>query len=92
MNHEASDNVTTYDVVVIGGALSGEHGIGTEKRDYMTLVYTDEDLAAMAGIKQAFDPGGVMNPEKLFPKGYMCGEVRAHYNAALAQKYGIYPL
>ncbi len=33
-----------------------------------------------------------MNPEKLFPKGYMCGEVRAHYNAALAQKYGIYPL
>jgi len=78
--------------VSIGGALSGEHGIGTEKRDYMTLVYTDEDLAAMAGIKQAFDPGGVMNPEKLFPKGYMCGEVRAHYNAALAQKYGIYPL
>lgn len=78
--------------VSIGGALSGEHGIGTEKRDYMTLVYTGEDLAAMAGIKQAFDPSGTMNPEKLFPKGYMCGEVRAHYNAALAQKYGIYPL
>lgn len=87
----ASKELIKY-CVSIGGALSGEHGIGTEKRDYMTLVYTGEDLAAMAGIKQAFDPDGVMNPEKLFPKGYMCGEVRAHYNAALAQKYGIYPL
>jgi glycolate oxidase len=87
----ASKELIQY-CVSIGGALSGEHGIGTEKRDYMTLVYTDEDLAAMAGIKQAFDPNGAMNPEKLFPKGYMCGEVRAHYNAALAQKYGIYPL
>lgn len=87
----ASKELITY-CVDIGGALSGEHGIGTEKRDYMTMVFTAEDLAAMAGIKQAFDPAGVMNPEKLFPKGYMCGEVRAQYNAALAQKYGIYPL
>lgn len=87
----ASKELIEY-CVSIGGALSGEHGIGTEKRDYMNLVYTSDDLAAMAGVKQAFDPNGAMNPEKLFPKGYMCGEVRAHYNAALAQKYGIYPL
>ena len=74
----------------IGGALSGEHGIGTEKRDHITLVYTADDLAAMAGVKNAFDPRLTFNPEKLFPKGYMCGEVRALRAQALAQKHGIY--
>ncbi|MFM8593557.1 MAG: FAD-binding oxidoreductase, partial [Chloroflexota bacterium] len=69
---------------------SGEHGIGTEKRDYMTLVYTAEDLAAMAGLKNAFDPGGKFNPGKIFPTGYMCGEVRALRMQALAQKHGIH--
>ena len=76
--------------VSVGGALSGEHGIGTEKRDYMTLVYTAEDLAAMAGLKNAFDPGRRFNPGKLFPKGYVCGEVRALRAQAIAQKHGIY--
>jgi glycolate oxidase len=85
----ASKEIITY-CVEVGGALSGEHGIGTEKRDYMTLVYTGDDLAAMAGVKNSFDPTGVMNPEKLFPKGYMCGEVRALRYAAMAQKHGIY--
>jgi glycolate dehydrogenase FAD-linked subunit len=88
---EASKALITF-CVDIGGALTGEHGIGTEKRDYMTLVFTGDDLAAMAGVKNAFDPDGVMNPEKLFPRGYVCGEVRALHHAALAQKYGIYPL
>ncbi|MCC6314648.1 MAG: FAD-binding protein [Thermomicrobiales bacterium] len=78
--------------VAVGGTLSGEHGIGTEKREYMTLVYTGEDLAAMAGLKNAFDPGGRLNPGKVFPKGYMCGEVRALRAQAMAQKYGIYPV
>jgi glycolate oxidase len=85
----ASKEILTF-CVEVGGALSGEHGIGTEKRDYMTLVYTADDLAAMAGIKQSFDPKGLFNPEKLFPKGYMCGEVRALRAQAMAQKHGIY--
>jgi glycolate oxidase len=88
---DASKELITY-CIDIGGALTGEHGIGTEKRDYMTLVYTTDDLAAMAGIKNAFDPKAMFNPEKLFPRGYMCGEVRALRNQAIAQKYGIYPI
>jgi glycolate oxidase len=88
---DASKELISY-CIDIGGALTGEHGIGTEKRDYMTLVYTTEDLAAMAGIKNAFDPKAMFNPEKLFPRGYMCGEVRALRNQAIAQKYGIYPI
>jgi glycolate oxidase len=78
--------------VAVGGALSGEHGIGTEKRNYMTLVFTAEDLAAMAGLRNSFDPAGYFNPEKMFPKGYMCGEVRALRAQAMAQKHGIYAL
>jgi glycolate oxidase len=85
----ASKEILGY-CVEVGGALSGEHGIGTEKRDYVTLVYTAEDLAAMAGLKNAFDPAGAFNPEKVFPKGYMCGEVRALRAQAMAQKHGIY--
>jgi len=75
-----------------GGALSGEHGIGSEKRGYMELVYTREDLVAMAGIKDAFDPRDLLNPEKVLPKGYVCGEVRALHNKAMAEKHGIHPM
>ncbi len=85
----ASKELIRY-CVDIGGALSGEHGIGTEKRGYMTLVFTKADLAAMAGLKNSFDPKGLMNPEKVFPQGYMCGEVRALRMQAMAQKHGIY--
>ena len=88
---EASKEILLY-CVAVGGALSGEHGIGTEKRDYMTLVFTGDDLAAMAGLRNSFDPTGYFNPEKIFPKGYMCGEVRALRTQALAQKHGIYAL
>ena len=87
----ASKEILLY-CVEVGGALSGEHGIGTEKRDYMTLVYTGDDLAAMAGLRNAFDPAGFFNPEKIFPKGYMCGEVRALRAQAMAQKLGIYAI
>jgi glycolate dehydrogenase FAD-linked subunit len=86
---EASKEIITY-CVEVGGALSGEHGIGTEKRGYMTMVYTGDDLAAMAGLKNAFDPLTRFNPEKVFPKGYMCGEVRALRAQAMAQKLGIH--
>ncbi|MGH2531588.1 MAG: FAD-binding oxidoreductase [Thermomicrobiales bacterium] len=88
---EASKEIITT-CVEVGGALTGEHGIGTEKRGYMTLVFTGEDLAAMAGVRNAFDPTGLFNPDKVFPKGYVCGEVRALRNQAMAQKHGIYPL
>jgi glycolate oxidase len=60
-----------------GGVISGEHGIGVEKRDYMTLLFTTEDLAAMAGLKQCFDPHELFNPGKVFPAGRGCGELAA---------------
>jgi glycolate oxidase len=57
-----------------GGSLSGEHGIGLEKRDFMPLVFTEDDLRAQACVRTAFDPEGRMNPRKVLPDGARCGE------------------
>jgi glycolate oxidase len=61
--------------VAMGGTLSGEHGIGVEKRDYMPLVFDHDDLQAQACVRLAFDPDGRMNPDKVLPTGTRCGEV-----------------
>ncbi|MHB1534254.1 MAG: FAD-binding oxidoreductase [Acidimicrobiales bacterium] len=58
-----------------GGMLSGEHGIGLEKRDAMPLVFSAVDLAAQNQLRQAFDPGGWCNPEKVLPAGSRCGDL-----------------
>jgi glycolate oxidase len=50
-----------------GGTVSGEHGIGVEKREYLRLMYSDNDLAAMQQIQRVFDPTGRCNPGKIFP-------------------------
>ena len=55
--------------VEAGGALSGEHGIGIEKQAYMPLVFTDDDMAAMAKLRPAFGAGDRFNPGKIFPGG-----------------------
>jgi glycolate oxidase len=57
-----------------GGALSGEHGIGLEKRDFMPLMFSAEDLSAQACVRTAFDPDGRMNPSKVLPDGARCGD------------------
>jgi glycolate oxidase len=53
--------------VDVGGSLTGEHGIGLEKRDFMPLMYNDDDLEAMQKVKRVFDPEGRLNPGKIFP-------------------------
>ena len=58
--------------VAMGGSLSGEHGIGLEKRDFMHLVFNEEDLDAQARIREAFDPEGLLNPGKVIPEGSRC--------------------
>ena len=61
--------------VEAGGVLSGEHGIGLEKRDAMPLVFNADDLDAQARLRDAFDPRGLANPEKVLPRGSRCGEL-----------------
>jgi glycolate oxidase len=55
--------------VKAGGSLSGEHGIGLEKRDAMPLVFSAADLEAQSWLRDAFDPEGLCNPEKVLPQG-----------------------
>ena len=52
-----------------GGTVTGEHGIGLEKRDYLRLMYSPADLDVMLRVQRVFDPKGLCNPEKIFPKG-----------------------
>jgi glycolate oxidase len=52
-----------------GGTVTGEHGIGIEKREYLRLMYTPADLAVMRRVQAVFDPAGLCNPGKIFPEG-----------------------
>lgn len=54
-------------VVDLGGSISGEHGVGIEKRDFIPLMYTDDELEIMSDIKRVFDPDERFNPGKIFP-------------------------
>lgn len=61
--------------VAAGGALSGEHGIGLEKRDYMRLMFSDVDLEAQNALRCAFDPLMRANPGKVLPSPATCAEI-----------------
>jgi glycolate oxidase len=63
--------------VELGGTISGEHGIGYEKRGTLTRIFSTNDLATMARVREVFDPKRRLNPEKIFPAGVSCGEVQA---------------
>ena len=55
--------------VEVGGCLTGEHGVGIEKRDLMTVQFAPDDLDAQMGVKDVFDPDWLLNPAKVFPAG-----------------------
>jgi len=73
--HAAGDEIIRA-CVEAGGTITGEHGIGIEKRHLMPLIFSEADLALMARVKRAFDPEGILNPGKIFPTGALCGDVR----------------
>jgi glycolate oxidase len=68
---------------VAGGSLSGEHGIGMEKKDLMPLIFSQDDVAQMLRIKDAFDPDGLCNPGKMFPTAGRCLELFARRGRAV---------
>jgi D-lactate dehydrogenase (cytochrome) len=53
----------------LGGSITGEHGVGSERRHFMPLMYNAAELAAMHDVKAVFDPAGLLNPGKIFPEG-----------------------
>ena len=61
--------------VELGGVLTGEHGVGIEKRDLMGEMFTEIDLNQQQRVKCAFDPQGLLNPGKMFPQLHRCAEL-----------------
>ena len=55
--------------------LTGEHGVGVEKRDLMNIQFTEDDLKQQQRLKCAFDPGHLLNPGKVFPNLHRCAEL-----------------
>ena len=68
--------------VEVGGVLTGEHGVGVEKRDLMPAMFSEVDLAQQQRLKCAFDDKGLLNPGKVFPTLHRCAELgRLHVHA-----------
>ncbi len=61
--------------VEVGGVLTGEHGVGVEKRDLMGVMFTEDDLNHQQRLKCAFDPDSLLNPGKVFPTLHRCAEL-----------------
>ena len=68
-----------------GGSITGEHGVGYEKRNYMSWIFSEDDLEVMSRLKAAFGATDSFNPGKIFPTSKGCGEVSSRMRAAVAK-------
>jgi glycolate oxidase len=73
----------------VGGSISGEHGIGLEKVDYMSLIFSEADLAFMRSLREAFNPRNLCNPGKIFPSRKACGESGLAYRSHPIEEKGL---
>lgn len=73
--HAAGEEIVRVSVAA-GGVLSGEHGIGLEKRDFMTLMFSEIDLDAQARLRRSFDTTGLANPNKVLPTAASCADLQ----------------
>ena len=77
--------------VAMGGVLTGEHGVGVEKRDLMGEMFNEVDLAHQERIKCAFDPGMLLNPGKVFPDAAPLRRIGAHARASRGGRISRHP-
>ncbi len=69
----AAQEIMEY-CIAAGGSITGEHGIGMEKNNLMSRMFTEDDLEVMSRLRHVFDPGSILNPHKLFPTPSLCRE------------------
>ena len=72
-----------------GGSITGEHGVGVDKKRYMSKQFAEGDLDAFQRLRCAFDPGGLANPGKVMPTPRLCGEVPGPYRQHPLEAAGI---
>jgi glycolate oxidase len=75
--------------VEAGGSITGEHGVGADKAQYMPRMFTDDDLDVMQRVRAAFDPRNLCNPGKIFPTPRLCGEVPGPYRRHPVEQAGL---
>jgi glycolate oxidase len=72
-----------------GGSITGEHGVGVDKKAYMPAMFSDADLEAFQRLRCAFDPHGLANPGKVMPTPRLCGEVPGPYREHPLERAGV---
>jgi glycolate oxidase len=75
--------------VAEGGSITGEHGVGVDKKRYMPAMFGDGDLEAFQRLRCAFDPAGLANPGKVMPTPRLCGEVPGPYRQHPLEAAGV---
>jgi glycolate oxidase len=75
--------------IAAGGSITGEHGVGEDKKRVMSKMFAEPDLATMQRVRCAFDPLQLANPTKVFPTPRLCGEKPGEYVAHPAESAGI---
>ncbi|MBI3491318.1 MAG: FAD-binding protein [Acidobacteria bacterium] len=85
---EVAAEILSY-CIEAGGSLTGEHGIGADKSQYMPTMFSADDLAVMQRVRAAFDPRGLSNPGKVFPTPRLCGEVPGPYRQHPVEAAGL---
>ena len=74
--------------VRVGGSITGEHGVGQEKKEFMPTMYAEPDLDTMQLVRCAFDPEHLSNPTKMFPRLRLCGDKPGPYSSSSARNRG----
>jgi len=75
--------------IAAGGSITGEHGVGEDKKKMMSKMYSEPDLDTMQRVRCAFDPLQLSNPSKVFPRPRLCGETPGEYVAHPLETAGI---
>ena len=85
---EVAGEILTY-CIEAGGSITGEHGVGADKRDFMPRMFSDDDLDVMQQLRDAVDPKRLCNPGKVLPTPRLCGEVPGPYRAHPVERAGL---
>jgi glycolate oxidase len=85
---QVAAEILTY-CIEAGGTITGEHGVGADKKANMPKLFSPDDLDAMHLVRCAFDPAGICNPGKIFPTPRLCGEVPGPYRRHPLEQAGL---
>ena len=73
-SHDASTEIMEY-CIKVGGSITGEHGVGSEKKNFMPALFTEDDLQVMITLRNAYNPESILNPQKMIPDLRYCREI-----------------